>query len=99
MQVKTKHYLISGRVQGVSYRASTEQQAHQLGLTGWVRNLTDGRVELKACGSEVQLQALEQWLWQGPSRAQVSDVVVSEVTAVPDDDFAVAATATTAERL
>lgn len=98
MPVKTKHYLISGRVQGVSYRASTEQQAHQLGLTGWVRNLTDGRVELMACGSDVQLQTLERWLWQGPARAQVSEVAATEVSVSPGDDFVVAETAVTAAR-
>lgn len=98
MQVKAKHYLITGRVQGVSYRASTEQQAHQLGLTGWVRNLTDGRVEVIACGAEVQLQTLERWLWQGPARAQVSQVAVSEVSASPGDDFVVAETAVTVAR-
>ncbi|WP_049722898.1 acylphosphatase [Gilvimarinus polysaccharolyticus] len=75
MRSSVKHYLVSGRVQGVSYRASTEQKARALGLTGWVRNLSDGRVELIARGSDSQLKLLEAWLWQGPSQAAVTQVV------------------------
>ena len=50
------------------------QRATQLGLTGWVRNLPDGNVELLACGSEQDLDTLYQWLWQGPQHAKVEDV-------------------------
>ncbi|WP_289282054.1 acylphosphatase, partial [Methylophaga sp. UBA5088] len=56
MGIKQKHCLISGRVQGVSYRYSAQQQAHQLGVTGWIRNLTDGRVELLIQGETEQLE-------------------------------------------
>lgn len=72
-----RHYWISGRVQRVSYRASTQAKAKELGLTGWVRNLADGRVEAVACGEPSVLDALEEWLWQGPSRAEVSQVEVA----------------------
>ena len=57
---------------------STQDTARQLGLTGWVRNLRDGRVELVACGAEAPLKELEQWLWQGPRHARVEQVAVQE---------------------
>ncbi len=60
------------------YRASTCDKAVALGLTGWVRNLPDGRVEAVACGSTAALAALEAWLWQGPPQAQVSAVASRE---------------------
>jgi acylphosphatase len=74
--------LISGRVQGVWYRASTQQQARALGITGFAHNLSDGRVEVLACGDEVALKALQDWLWQGPDHAAVSHVDCE--TAHPD---------------
>ncbi|MGD8742905.1 MAG: acylphosphatase [Granulosicoccaceae bacterium] len=67
--------LVSGRVQGVFFRAGTQEVAEQLGLKGWVRNLADGRVELEACGGADQLQQLQEWLWQGPPHARISGVV------------------------
>lgn len=66
--------LVSGRVQGVWYRASTQRQAEQLGVTGHARNLPDGRVEVLACGTPAAVAALCDWLWQGPSHAEVEDV-------------------------
>ena len=69
-----RHYLISGRVQGVWYRGSCQQQALKLGLKGWVRNLPDGRVEAVASGSESSLEEFEHWLQQGPPMARVTDV-------------------------
>ena len=69
-------YLISGRVQGVFYRASAQQQAIKLGLSGWVRNLLDGRVELLACGDRTALEELEKWLQIGPDYAKVSNIEI-----------------------
>ncbi|MES0327196.1 MAG: acylphosphatase [Gammaproteobacteria bacterium] len=69
-------YLISGRVQGVFYRACAQQQAVKLGLSGWVRNLLDGRVELLACGDQTVLEELEKWLQIGPDYAKVSNIEV-----------------------
>jgi acylphosphatase len=74
-----RHYVVTGRVQGVFYRASTQEEATRLGLLGWVRNREDGSVELVACGEEAVLQKLESWLWQGPKFAEVSDVQVNTV--------------------
>lgn len=71
------HYLVTGRVQGVFYRASTQEVASRMGLVGWVRNCDDGSVELVACGEEAVLKQLEQWLWQGPKFAEVSGVQVN----------------------
>ena len=69
-----KLFIVTGRVQGVWYRASTQQQALALGLTGYAKNLTNGDVEVMACGEPDALESLEQWLWQGPELAEVSAV-------------------------
>lgn len=66
--------LVAGKVQGVWYRAATQRQALALGLTGYARNLPDGRVEVLACGAEDALRQLQDWLWQGPPAAEVTDV-------------------------
>ena len=73
-EVICKRCLVSGRVQGVFYRATTAGRARELGVTGWTRNLADGRVEVLACGETADVEALCQWLWRGPAGAQVSDV-------------------------
>jgi acylphosphatase len=70
----------------VFYRAATQEQASGLGLTGWVRNMADGRVELKACGSEQQLKQLQDWLWQGPPKSQVNGVVCEVLEAEEGSD-------------
>jgi acylphosphatase len=62
---------VSGRVQGVFFRAHTRQEAQRLGLNGWARNLADGRVEVLACGEHAAVMALRQWLHQGPRLARV----------------------------
>jgi len=63
--------VVRGRVQGVAYRASTQRKARDLGLTGWVRNLEDGSVELEAQGTSSVLDALETWCRRGPALAKV----------------------------
>ena len=68
------HCFVTGRVQGVCFRMYTQQQAENKGLTGWVRNLPDGRVELMAFGNQQQLDELNHWLKSGPSMAQVSNL-------------------------
>ncbi|WP_133859991.1 MULTISPECIES: acylphosphatase [Pseudomonas] len=84
-----RHGLISGRVQGVYYRESTRQEAQRLGVTGWVRNLADGRVECHLEGSVEALAQLERWLWQGPAAARVTGVVLEEVGGEGFTDFQV----------
>jgi len=68
------HCLISGRVQGVFFRASTRSQAQCLGVSGWARNLPDGRVEVLACGPAEAVTRLRDWLRQGPPGAGVTDL-------------------------
>jgi len=74
-----KHFLESGRVQGVFYRAGTIGKALQLGIEGWVQNLNDGRVEVKAFGTEEQLKKLHEWLQHGPPAAKVDRVEVKDI--------------------
>jgi len=73
------HAYISGRVQGVWYRQSTLEQARAHGLTGWVRNLPDGRVEALLCGEDNSVRQVETWLSQGPELATVAEVVSEAV--------------------
>ena len=68
--------LVSGRVQGVYYRASARDRARSVGVLGYARNLPDGRVEILACGSEGAVLSFIDWLWQGPSAARVEAVAV-----------------------
>ena len=74
MDLQANHYLISGQVQRVYFRQSTLTEAEQLGLTGWVRNLLDGRVEAVAYGSSSALERFDAWLKIGPKMATVDQV-------------------------
>ena len=70
------HVFVSGTVQGVYYRKSTQEQGVQIGVQGWVRNLVDGRVECRALGCESDLLRLLSWMGKGPPRARVERVDV-----------------------
>ena len=74
-----KRFWISGRVQGVWYRASTQKQAASLKVSGYARNLNDGRVEVLACGEDEAVTALGKWLWIGSPHARVVDVQAETV--------------------
>ena len=76
---KTIHFFVSGRVQGVFFRAETKRRAEQDGITGWVRNLMDGRVEGTASGEETQIKQFSAWLHQGPAYARVDGVSIEEL--------------------
>jgi acylphosphatase len=82
-------FVVSGKVQGVFFRASTRHEALRLGLDGHARNLADGRVEVVVCGTDEALLELEQWLWQGPPAARVDDVARSEWDSPVAHGFAV----------
>lgn len=83
------HCIITGKVQGVWFRAATQEQANMLGLTGWVRNLPDGRVEVFASGEKNQLQKLYSWLQIGPPRAIVAEATYQELPFKEFDRFSV----------
>jgi acylphosphatase len=72
--VSGARFIVSGKVQGVWFRAATRERALALGLTGIARNLDDGSVEVHAIGDDAAIDALEKWLWQGPPLAEVSGV-------------------------
>lgn len=71
-------FLVSGKVQGVFFRASTREQARKLGLSGHAINLADGRVEVVAHGDAEAVEALAAWLRQGPPMARVEKVERSD---------------------
>jgi acylphosphatase len=74
MALKQLHLMVRGRVQGVYFRASTQREARRLGLTGWVKNRSDGSVEILAEGEETSIRELYSWAQKGPSAARVDRV-------------------------
>ena len=78
-----RRFIVSGEVQGVFYRQSTLQTAKDLQVTGWVKNLANGDVEVLACADEATLHALQDWLWSGPSAAKVNSVIFDDVEMAP----------------
>jgi len=86
---KAMHCYVSGRVQGVFFRMATREQANLFGVTGWVRNLPDGRVEVMASGDDNQLQQLKNWLRRGPDMAKVLDLECEDAEYVEYDTFSI----------
>jgi len=80
-----RQFRVSGKVQGVRFRAGTREQALLLGLSGYAANLPDGRVEVHAQGAVEAVAKLEQWLWQGPVLAKVGNIEVIEMTSIPEE--------------
>lgn len=74
-----KRVFLTGVVQGVSFRFHAQQKASQLGLTGWVRNLEDGRVEMLLAGKDDNVEAMIKWAHKGPPRAKVENMSITEV--------------------
>lgn len=87
MAIRSKRFIVTGRVQGVFYRASARRKAREFDVTGYAVNRPDGAVEVLACGTPGSIQQLEEWLWEGPSAAKVEDVVVEDVDLddIPED--------------
>ena len=81
MEIKQYQLIISGHVQGVSYRISAREQARQLELSGWIRNLADGRVEMLIEGETGHLDLMTEWAGKGPRFASVTHVDITEKTA------------------
>lgn len=74
MALKQLQLIVRGRVQGTYFRASTQREARRLGLGGWVRNRSDGSVEIVAEGEETSIRELHGWAQKGPSAARVERV-------------------------
>jgi acylphosphatase len=70
---------VSGRVQGVFYRATCVRKAQSLGVSGFARNLADGRVEVLACGERAVVETFIAWLWEGSAASKVTAVETLEV--------------------
>ena len=73
-----KRCVVTGKVQGVWFRASARQEAERLGVSGYARNRPDGAVEVLACGAPDAVAALIEWLRRGPPLARVEQVAVSD---------------------
>jgi acylphosphatase len=76
--------LVDGRVQGVFYRGTAARRARETSISGYARNLPDGRVEVLACGDEVAVQAFVKWLWIGSSASKVTSVEVADAALDPE---------------
>jgi acylphosphatase len=73
-----KHLKITGKVQGVGFRYFTRKNADSLDITGWVRNMPDGSVEVFICGDEDNIDRMEERLWDGPRGAYVTEIIQLE---------------------
>ncbi|MCG3174591.1 MAG: Acylphosphatase [Myxococcota bacterium] len=86
------HVMVQGRVQGVSFRAFVRETARQSGLTGWVRNRHDGRVEARVQGSARAIEEFLRECEKGPPAARVDEIQVSEAPAGEFSSFEIAPT-------
>jgi acylphosphatase len=77
--MRTIYVRISGKVQGVWFRASTKQEAEKIGVTGWVKNTLDGEVEAIFQGSKEQIQLIIDWCHHGPLLSNVTNLIVKDI--------------------
>lgn len=91
MPEQTIHFRVTGKVQGVFFRAECSKVATAHKISGWVRNLPDGNVEGVASGEPPALQILRDWLARGPSRAQVMKLEVQPLPLQTFDGFTIRA--------
>lgn len=89
-EVIGRSVLVSGRVQGVFYRASTVAEAKKLHLKGWVKNLSNGDVLIEAFGSPKNINDLINWCKQGPPLAEVTHIEIQEIPVREENEFKVA---------
>jgi len=87
--LQTISVIVKGKVQGVYYRQSTREQARILQITGTVKNLPDDTVEIIATGAEEQLGQFTTWCRQGPSRAVVTDLIITPLSLQSFNDFSI----------
>lgn len=85
-ELTARRCFVSGRVQGVFFRATTASRARELGLGGYAKNLPDGRVEVLAVGEANAVDRLAQWLWQGSPMSEVTAVNCQSVDE-PDQKY------------
>lgn len=79
--------IVTGKVQGVFFRQSAKEEADRLGLTGWVRNVPDGSVEIAAFGDEKSISQLIEWCQEGPPVASVVDLQLESIEFEEHDGF------------
>ena len=87
--MKTVHLIISGKVQGVFYRASAQKKAVELNIKGWIKNTRKGDVEAIITGENETVDRFVEWCKSGPDRAVVSGVTVYKVDLLEFDSFSV----------
>jgi acylphosphatase len=83
--MKALHLIIYGRVQGVWFRASTQETAHRLKIQGWVRNTPEGNVEAHIQGEKLSVDEMLSWCEQGPPGARVDSIDISEAS--PNEEY------------
>ncbi len=93
MNTRRAHVFVTGRVQGVAFRTACERAARTAGVTGWVRNLVDGRVEAVFEGSAAAVEAMVTWCQEGPPAAHVTHVERCDEPPEREPGFRVAPTA------
>ncbi len=87
--VKAVRCTVTGRVQGVWFRGTTQKKAAELGVTGWARNEVDGTVTVLACGDDAAVDALVEWLHRGPRLAKVDSIDIEPADESPPSSFEV----------
>jgi acylphosphatase len=87
--MSTVHLLIKGKVQGVFYRATARRIAKEIGITGWIRNSSEGDVEVMASGRDEAIQRFTEWCKRGPEMAEVTEVTISTMAAAEFDGFVI----------
>jgi acylphosphatase len=87
--MQTVNLLIKGKVQGVYYRNAAKEEADKLGVTGWIKYISEGRVEAMATGNKEQLQQFIQWCRRGPEKAIVKDVIITPLSLQQFNDFTI----------
>lgn len=87
--METVHLIISGKVQGVFYRASAKKKADELKITGWIKNTREGNVEAMISGETKDIKSFIEWCKSGPDRAVVSGVKIQYIPPEKFDSFRV----------
>ena len=87
--METVHLIISGKVQGVFYRASAKKKAHELNIYGWIKNSREGKVEAMISGEEEAVHLFVEWCKSGPERAVVTEVHIHKEAFLKFDSFEV----------